>query len=252
MGGAIHEHITKGTQTLFAFEILYTTTISTAKLSILLFYRRIFETPVFRQVTQAVGFVVLAWFLAVVLVSIFSCTPIHGYWDHSIPATCIDSRAFYLGNSIANILTDVIILALPVRMIWHLQTSRSQKVALTLVFGLGGFVVVVSSIRIAFIIEVGPDFTWDYTNPIIWSDIETSIAVVCACLPTLRPVAQYAVSGLSSIKSRYAVKTSESVYRLQDIPANESHDGPLSVRRDHSKPERSDHRQDEESVVQAG
>ena len=193
----------------------------------------------------------MAWFLAIVLVSIFSCAPIHGYWDHSIPATCIDSRAFYLGNSIANILTDVIILALPVRMIWHLQTSRSQKVALTLVFGLGGFVVVVSSIRIAFIIEVGPDFTWDYTNPIIWSDIETSIAVVCACLPTLRPVAQYAVSGLSSIRLRYAARTSESVYRLQNIPTNESHDGPLNFKRDHSKSGRSDHKQDEESVVPA-
>lgn len=61
---------------------------------------------------------------------------------------------------------------------------------------------IISSVRIAFIIEVGPDFTWDYTNPIIWSDIETSVAVICACLPSLRPVAHYAFSGLSSIVSR--------------------------------------------------
>jgi hypothetical protein len=84
------------------------------KLSILLFYRRIFATRIFRQITNAVGFVVLAWFAAVILVSIFSCVPVNGYWDRTVPATCIDSRAFYLGNSIANILTDVIILTLPV------------------------------------------------------------------------------------------------------------------------------------------
>lgn len=96
-----------------AFDILYTTTISITKVSIILFYRRIFDTPVFRKSTNAVGFFVLAWFTAVILVSVFSCVPVNGYWDHTVPATCIDSRAFYLGISIANILTNVIILAPP-------------------------------------------------------------------------------------------------------------------------------------------
>ena len=177
------------------------------------------------------NFLVFAWFIAVLLVSIFSCAPIHGYWDRTVPATCIDTRAFYLGNSIANILTDVIILALPIRMIWHLQTSRSQKALLTVVFGLGGFVVVVSSIRIKFIVEVGPDFTWDYTNPIIWSYIETGIAVVCACLPTLRPAAQSAARSLKSIKLRRSVGTSESVHQLHVIPTKDSHVGPSRDRK---------------------
>ena len=194
---------------------------------------------------------VFAWFIAVLLVSVFSCAPIHGYWDRTVPATCIDTRAFYLGNSIANILTDVIILALPVRMIWHLQTSRSQKALLTVVFGLGGFVVVVSSIRITFVLEVGPDFTWDYTNPIIWSYIETGIAVVCACLPTLRPAAQSALRSLNSIQLRRSVETSESVHKLQVIPTKDSHVGPSRDRRLYRNLERKEEGRDIESAVSA-
>ena len=191
-----------------------------------------------------VGFLVLALLTATVLVSIFSCHPVNGYWDRTVPATCIDSRAFYLGNAIANILTDVIILTLPVQMVWHLQTPRSQKIALTFIFGLGGFVVIVSSIRIAFIIQVGPDFTWDYTNPIIWTDIETSIAVICACLPTLRPVAQYAVGALNSIRLRSKGSTSESSQELGPTPADASYVGPSRVKKDYSQFQRLEERRE--------
>lgn len=88
---------------------------------------------------------ILGWWVAVVLVVIFSCHTITGNWDETIEATCIDSRAFYLGNSIVNILSDVIILVLPVQMVWRLQISRGEKVALTSIFGLGGLLVMPDS-----------------------------------------------------------------------------------------------------------
>lgn len=134
-------------------------------------------------------------------------------------------------------------------MVWHLQTSRSQKAALTLIFGLGSFVVVVSSVRIAFILEVGPDFTWDYTNPIIWSDVETSIAVVCACLPAWRPVAQLAVSGLSSIKLRSQVRVSECAHQLQIVLIKASYIGPSRDRNEYSQLNRVEKGRDAASVV---
>ena len=177
----------------------------------------------FRRLAYAVGFVVLAWWIAIILVSIFSCTPVRGYWDRTIPATCIDSRAFYLSNSIANIITDVIIIGLALWMVWHLHTTRGQKAALSFIFGLGGFVVIVSSIRVYYIIQVGPDFTWEYTNPIIWSDIETSIAVICACLPILRPVFTNGFSFLSSIWHKSESSDSESAHELRNKPPEASY-----------------------------
>lgn len=75
-------------------------------------------------------------------------------------------------------------------------------------------VVVVSIVRIFFLLQIGPDITCrccpghplspvnsveltlsanagDYTGPIIWSSIETSVSVVCACLPIFRPIVLY-------------------------------------------------------------
>ncbi|KAL8710589.1 MAG: hypothetical protein Q9220_004813 [cf. Caloplaca sp. 1 TL-2023] len=234
-------------KTFFAFEILYTCTITSAKLSILLFYRRIFETPLFRRLTTAVGILVLAWFAAVILVSVFSCKPVNAYWDKSIlDAKCIDSRQFFLGNSIANILTDVFILALPVRMVWHLQVLRSQKVLLTLIFGLGGFVVIVSSARVAFIIEVGPDITWDYVNPVLWSAFETCTAVICACLPTLKPVVQYAVTGLRSIRSSKNSEETEDSFPLGPVQGKQAYVGGRS---EDKKAYRQFHRMDDEGEI---
>jgi len=89
-------------------------------------------------VANIIGAVCVAWWIAVILVSIFSCNPIQGFWDHTIKSKCINTENFFIGNAVPTIITDVIILFLPIRMIWNLQTSRKQKIALSFIFLLGG------------------------------------------------------------------------------------------------------------------
>ena len=43
-----------------------------------------------------------------------------------------------MGNAIPNIITDVIILALPMGKVWHLQMSRGRRLAVSGMFLLGG------------------------------------------------------------------------------------------------------------------
>lgn len=90
------------------------------------------------MLTNVVGFIVLAWGLAILLVSIFSCHPINGFWDITIPSVCINTRNFFIGNSVPNICMDVFILALPVRKVWHLKISLKSKIAVSGLFLLGG------------------------------------------------------------------------------------------------------------------
>lgn len=71
------------------------------------------------------------------------------------------------------------------------------------------------------------------------------MAVVSACLPTLRPVAQYAMSGLSSVKLRYTVKTSESALGLQIISTDNYHDANVSHDMDDSHDAVESHEADE-------
>ena len=43
-----------------------------------------------------------------------------------------------MGNAIPNIITDVIILGLPMGKVWHLQMSRGRRLAVSGMFLLGG------------------------------------------------------------------------------------------------------------------
>ena len=110
----------------------------TIKFSILLFYRRLFITARFRLVTSVVAGVVLTWWLAVIIVQLLQCRPIQAIWESSIPSTCINDTWYYIGVAVPNITTDIVMLCLPVRMVWRLQTSRVHKFALTLTFMTGG------------------------------------------------------------------------------------------------------------------
>ncbi len=106
----------------------------TIKVSILLFYQRVFPTSRFILITRIVLGCVVAWWITTVLVQVFECNPIHGFWDTSIPSTCLNATRFYTGVAVTNILTDFAILCLPVRMIWNLQTSHHQKIGLMATF----------------------------------------------------------------------------------------------------------------------
>lgn len=132
---------TNGHQILFAGGIIYPLAITAIKASILLLYQRMFDTPKFVLSVRIIGAVVAAWCIAVVLVQIFDCNPIHGFWDTSTPSTCIDGAHFYIGSAVPNILTDVIILVLPIHMVWRLQTSLAQKIALSFTFLTGALCV---------------------------------------------------------------------------------------------------------------
>lgn len=125
-------------QAIFGITIVYASAIMAIKLSILLFYRRLFITARFKLVTSIIIGIVLIWWLAVVIVQLLQCRPIQAIWDFSITATCINGTWYYIGVAVPNITTDVIMLCLPVRMVWRLQTSRVHKFALTLTFLTGG------------------------------------------------------------------------------------------------------------------
>ena len=88
--------------------------------------------------TSVIGAGVIAWGIAVFLVSIFQCNPIRGAWDLTVPATCIPLPKFCLSNAVPNIIMDVIILALPIPNVWTLQMSMRQKYVVSALFLLGG------------------------------------------------------------------------------------------------------------------
>ena len=120
---------------------MYTLSLVATKISILQLYRSIFPGRGFTIAAIVVGAGVIAWGIAVILVSIFQCNPVRGEWDLTVPATCISLEDFYIGNAVPNIAMDAIILALPIPNVWALQMSLKQKCVVLGLFLLGGLYV---------------------------------------------------------------------------------------------------------------
>lgn len=120
---------------LLAMEWVYGLAVMLPKLAILGFYLRIFVLKSFRRTVYALIGIVILTFLATGLTAVFQCIPLQYIWDKTIPGGhCINVLAFYRWISLPNIITDAMMLALPIPMVWKLNTSAGKKFGLTIGF----------------------------------------------------------------------------------------------------------------------
>ncbi|KAI1361271.1 hypothetical protein F5Y08DRAFT_330971 [Xylaria arbuscula] len=184
------ERLTNFLKTLLAFEAVYPTVILFVKLSILEMYMRIFASRDFKVAAHVVEGIVLAWWIAIFFSGIFQCDPISKAWLPETRGKCIILKGYFYGNAVPNILTDFIILSLPIRQVLKLQTDRANKLSISVIFLLGSFVSFSSIYRFTTLLVFDPlDPTWTLAPSQAWCMIEISTGVVSACLPTLRPLA---------------------------------------------------------------
>ncbi|KAI0140576.1 hypothetical protein BJ166DRAFT_604139 [Pestalotiopsis sp. NC0098] len=171
-------------------QVTYKASINLTKSSILLLYTRIFSNiRWFRWVCICLMITIAMYCAASLVVTIFQCTPVERAWDKDIQGTCIDNGKFWYANGGFSIATDLLILLLPMPLVYALQIPRVQKAALMLVFTLGIFVVITSCLRLTTLNSQArtPDPTFDIAST-MWTTIEMNVAILCACLPQIRPL----------------------------------------------------------------
>lgn len=191
------DYLTTFGKNFFTGEILYFLTIGVVKCSILAFYWRLFRASI-RVPCCILGAVTICWEIAVLLITVLQCTPISGFWNKGIHAKCLNTKYFFLGNSVPNIVTDLALLLLPVPYIWRLHATTSQKIVLAGTFMLGGFVTVISIVRLTIIVKldtISLDVDYNSASLVSWSLAESNMAIVAACLPSLRPILSLIISG---------------------------------------------------------
>ncbi|KAK5659732.1 hypothetical protein OQA88_943 [Cercophora sp. LCS_1] len=207
-------------------QITYKLSINLTKCSILTLYIRIFGANIrwiFHLCTLLIA-IIASYCVATVLATIFQCTPLPFAFDKTIIGHCIDNAQFWFANASFNIATDVIILLIPIPPVYRLLIPRVHKIALILVFMLGGFVTLTSCLRMTTIniAATSPDSTYEIAST-MWTLIEMNLAIVCACLPmawSLLPL----VHGLGTVGSRYTAGP-EGRLRGKAYMKSRSHDG---------------------------
>lgn len=102
--------------------------------------------------------------------------------------------------AIIETLIEITILILPIREIHRLQLSTKKKYLLSLMFALGGFVIITAIIRVAILYR--PNQTdLDLTQGDIWFNVHLGTAIISACLPTYGPLVSHSSRLLQSFQS---------------------------------------------------
>lgn len=75
--------------------------------------------------------------LLVILGSFLICQPVAFNWDQTIVGHCGNSVTLWLSHGVLNIITDLIVLLLPMPYLYSLEMPLYNKLVLMVTFGLG-------------------------------------------------------------------------------------------------------------------
>jgi hypothetical protein len=126
-------------QASYILEILMSCIITTAKFSLLWFYHTIFSVyTVAKYAIYGVTAACAIWFVVVLFVIIFQCSPIDAMWTSIMFVTqCHPTQRMLLGYEVTNLLLDVAVLAIPVFSVGQLQLTSGRRISIIIIFMLG-------------------------------------------------------------------------------------------------------------------
>jgi hypothetical protein len=124
-------------QAAFAAQVLYALTLGFTKMSITWMIKRIFFERSYVYIAYLIMAFNVCWMLQTVLTGVLICRPITLNWVSTARGHCGNQTLAFAAVSIVDIITDLLILAMPLKMLWGLQMKRVYKIALGCMFGAG-------------------------------------------------------------------------------------------------------------------
>lgn len=174
---------------IYVYSVFYWTIIPLVEVSILIFYRRVFFPSSFRWISAILIAICTGWFIAGIIIEIGYPGYSIDYWFPGSAHTHwnLDYLKFWLVMGIIEVTLEVIILILPIRELYHLQLSAEKRMLCSLIFAMGSFVVITGIVRIIKVYKPSGAEV-DLTQGDIWLNVHLGTAIICACLPTYRPL----------------------------------------------------------------
>ncbi|MCJ1460657.1 hypothetical protein MMC28_011039, partial [Mycoblastus sanguinarius] len=123
-------------ETYIATITAYAACIVLTKSSILYFYNRIFPSKSLVRTSWALEFIIVVYNVAVVLTTALECIPFSSLWTGK-KDNCIRTVLPFTILGAVNVITDVLILALPIKFVVNLRMRTARKIQVCGIFLLG-------------------------------------------------------------------------------------------------------------------
>ncbi|KAI1209076.1 uncharacterized protein F4807DRAFT_468009 [Annulohypoxylon truncatum] len=195
--------------------------LTTVKIALLLFYKRIFSVKSFHVVVWIAISAVSCWGIIFFWLTICWGKPISkaytgvGIWRYDVTATS-------LANVGCSICLDILVLCLPLFVISRLRLPTKEKIAIALIFWLGIFCCVCSIVRLVLLHKVLYEVVDSAGNIGVQSTqscfliIEPHCSIIAACLPCYGPL----LAGMRGPESM--LHSFRSIFSLQSMDATHS------------------------------
>ncbi len=120
--------------------MITTLNLGVIKISILLFYRRLFVVKPFMVASSVMMALVASWAVSFTSAMAAQCNPPPYFWksfEIDYPAHCIQVQLMYEGLAYSDLILDVLVLSLPIPMVASLQLPWKTKIKVIDVLMLG-------------------------------------------------------------------------------------------------------------------
>ncbi|EED20662.1 integral membrane protein [Talaromyces stipitatus ATCC 10500] len=228
------EKVIVGLRYLFAIQVLYNFFFNVPKFAILLLYNRIFPPPLrINTLVRVMMVFLILQTIANTLAEFLICDSHFTNFDNYVRTTCISRQTFYVWGTFPNIISDVIILVLPMTMILRMHMETRMKIGLVVTFLLGSLGLTTSILRFAYFYqEVSmTDYSWNAINLMIITQAETGTYLICSCLPTYRRFflnCSFRGKNHAHITTFYEYNNCNSASTPQKQPTSQRADSPTS------------------------
>ncbi|EEH17894.1 hypothetical protein PABG_00457 [Paracoccidioides brasiliensis Pb03] len=196
MDGAATPYAAMEQEALFLKKVFFSTTMLlwlslwSVKLSLLVLYRRLLAllSTELRLWWGILIFTILS-FIGCIISNVTSCGTLSAWFSMTGCSRPRDIKAqiasLYFSYAV-DVLTDLMIMALPSKLLWSLRLPLAQKLSVASIFSIGFICIIVATVRV---VQIGskaknsstPSSSW----LAFWGIIETGIAVIIGCLPAL-------------------------------------------------------------------
>lgn len=132
------------------------------KVTLLLLMARVFSVNTFvsRCIRIFITVLLLAY-LPIQGLKTFICRPISAYWEvvetsgvTGSNSECFDQSVLFMCDILIAIITDFIILILPIPLVWSMDTSWRQKIKYIILLGAGGCATATTMMRAYFNVQL--------------------------------------------------------------------------------------------------
>jgi hypothetical protein len=168
--------------------------------------RLIMKLPFERRLLYIIWATLLLTFVASITTVFTSCTPIRRAWQiNPNPGDCTIGSIWIYTYEVCNIITDVLLMAIPFSLIMSAKISIMQRLRILALFSIGLFLISISIVRII----RGRD-SRSQAGHTLWASLEVFFASVVAVTPTIYALARNAREDTSYGKSHDLHKTAGS------------------------------------------